>query len=45
MKGDDTNFPIEVKNPFINFLQRVILWSINVLAFFMIIATALMAIA
>jgi uncharacterized membrane protein (DUF373 family) len=37
MKSDDTNFPIEVKSSFINFLQRIILWSIKVLAFFMVI--------
>jgi uncharacterized membrane protein (DUF373 family) len=37
MKGDDTNFPIDVKSPFINFLQSVILWSVKVLALFMVI--------
>ncbi len=37
MKGDETNFPIELNSPFINFLQRVILWSVKVLAFFMVI--------
>lgn len=37
MQSDDTNFPIDVKNPFINFLQKVILWSIQVLAFLMVI--------
>lgn len=37
MKGDETNFPIDLKSPFINFLQRVIIWSIKVLAFFMVI--------
>lgn len=37
MKNDDTNFPIDVKNPFINFLQKIILWSINVLALLMVI--------
>lgn len=37
MKGDDTDFPIDVKSPLMNFLQRVILWSLKVLAFFMVI--------
>ncbi len=37
MQGDDTNFPIEVNSPLINFLQKVILWSIKVLAFLMVI--------
>lgn len=37
MKGDDTNFPIEVKSTFINFLQKVILWSVKVLAFLMVL--------
>lgn len=37
MKNDDTNFPIDLKNPFINFLQKIILWSINVLALLMVI--------
>lgn len=37
MPGDDTNFPIDVKSPFINFLQKVILWSVKVLAFLMVI--------
>lgn len=37
MKGDDTNFPIDVKSPFVNFLQKVIVWSVKVLAFFMVI--------
>jgi uncharacterized membrane protein (DUF373 family) len=37
MKGDDTNFPIEVQSPLINFLQKVILWSIKILACLMVI--------
>lgn len=37
MKGDDTNFPIDVKSPFVNFLQKIILWGIKILAFFMVI--------
>jgi uncharacterized membrane protein (DUF373 family) len=37
MKGDDANFPIDVQSPFINFLQKIILWSIKVLALFMVI--------
>lgn len=37
MKGDEANFPIDVKNPLINFLQRIILWSINVLAILMVV--------
>lgn len=37
MKDDDTNFPINMKSSFINFLQRVILWSLKVLAFIMVI--------
>lgn len=37
MKGDEANFPIDVKNSLINFLQRVILWSINVLAVLMVV--------
>lgn len=37
MKGDDTNFPIDVKSPFINFLQQIILWSVKVLALLMVI--------
>lgn len=34
---DDTDFPIDVGNPFINLLQKVILWSINGLALLMAI--------
>lgn len=34
---DDTNFPIDVGNPFVNFLQKIILWSINGLALLMAI--------
>lgn len=37
MKGDDTGFPIQVPSPSINFLQKVILWSIKILAFLMVI--------
>ena len=37
MKGDESNFPIDVQSPLINFLQKVILWSIKVLALFMTI--------
>lgn len=37
MPGDDTNFPIDVKSPFMNFLQKVILWSVKVLAFLMVL--------
>jgi len=37
MKGDDTNFPIDVNSPFVTFLQKVILWSIKALAFFMVL--------
>ncbi len=37
MPGDDTNFPIDVKSPFINFLQKIILWSVQVLAFLMVV--------
>jgi uncharacterized membrane protein (DUF373 family) len=36
MKGDDANFPIDVKSPLVNFLQRVILWSIKILAVLMV---------
>lgn len=35
MKGDETNFPINVDSPFVNFLQKIILWSIKVLALLM----------
>ena len=34
MKGDEANFPIDVKSPFINFLQLVTIWSVKVLSFF-----------
>ncbi|MFI0435456.1 MAG: phosphate-starvation-inducible PsiE family protein [Parachlamydiaceae bacterium] len=37
MKGDESNFPIDVGSPFINFLQKIIIWSIKLLAFFMVI--------
>lgn len=37
MKGDDTNFPLEIKDSYVNFLQKIILWSIKVLALFMVI--------
>lgn len=37
MKGDNTNFPLDVKSPFVNFLQKIILWSVKVLALFMVI--------
>lgn len=37
MKGDESNFPIDVKSPLISFLQKVILWSIKVLAVLMVL--------
>lgn len=37
MKGDEANFPIDVKSPYINFLQQVIIWSIKVLSLLMVI--------
>ena len=37
MKGDEANFPIDVKSPFINFLQAVIIWSIKILSFLMVV--------
>jgi uncharacterized membrane protein (DUF373 family) len=37
MKGDDANFPIDVQSPFINFLQKIILWSVKILALFMVV--------
>lgn len=37
MKGDEADFPIDVKSPFINFLQAVIIWSIKVLSFLMVV--------
>lgn len=37
MRGDDTNFPIDVQSPLINFFQKIILWSVKILAFFMML--------
>lgn len=37
MKDENTNLPIDVNSPFISFLQSTILWSVKVLAFFMVI--------
>jgi uncharacterized membrane protein (DUF373 family) len=37
MKGDDSNFPIDVHSSFINLLQRIILWSVKVLALLMVL--------
>ena len=37
MKGDEANFPIDVKSPFINFLQLVIIWSVKVLSLLMVV--------
>ncbi len=37
MKDENTNFPMDVKSPFIHFLQKMILWNIKILAFFMAI--------
>lgn len=37
MQNDDANFPIDVQSSFINFLQKIILWSVKVLALFMVI--------
>ena len=36
MKGDDANFPIDVKSPLVTWLQKVILWSIKLLAVLMV---------
>jgi uncharacterized membrane protein (DUF373 family) len=36
MKGDDANFPIDVRSPLVTFLQKVILWSIKLLAVLMV---------
>lgn len=44
MKEDDTTFPLNVNSPLVNFLQRIILWSVNLLALlmtFMVIWTVL----
>jgi len=37
MKIDDTKFPIRTESPFINFLQKIIIWSVYVLALLMVI--------
>lgn len=44
MKGDDANFPIDVNSPLIAFLQKIILWSIKMLAVLMV-AVILWAVA
>lgn len=35
MKEDDTTFPLNVNSPFVHFLQKIILWSVNLLALLM----------
>jgi uncharacterized membrane protein (DUF373 family) len=37
MRDDEANFPIDVKSPLINFLQKMIIWSVKVLALLMAI--------
>jgi uncharacterized membrane protein (DUF373 family) len=36
MLGSDSNFPIDVKSPLIDFLQKTILWAIKILAILMV---------